>query len=188
MRLTRSRGGRKIFRVNLAVDELVTNYVLHSMHKVRQPRMELTLRIRKGKLIVTLLDTGPPFDPRDAPEPDLSDDLDERQAGGLGLHLVRSYCDRMHHEIVDSYNRLTLTRFAAGMNAQSATGGSTAAGLCGGVPTRRAVGAPEKALDNLAAAASGRPTPHATFLPVSAADCDELGAAERGRAKRAEDS
>ena len=27
MRLTRSRGGRKIFRVNLAVDELVTNYV-----------------------------------------------------------------------------------------------------------------------------------------------------------------
>ena len=37
-----------------------------------------------------------------------------------------------------------------------------------------AVGAPEKALDNLAAAAGGEPIPHATFLPVSAADCDEL--------------
>ena len=36
-----------------------------------------------------------------------------------------------------------------------------------------AVGAPERALDNLAAAAEGRPIPHATFLPVSAADCDE---------------
>ena len=37
-----------------------------------------------------------------------------------------------------------------------------------------AVGAPEKALDNLAAAAGGTAIPHATFLPVSAADCDEL--------------
>ena len=36
-----------------------------------------------------------------------------------------------------------------------------------------AVGAPEKVLDNLAAAAEGKPIPHATFLPVSAADCDE---------------
>ena len=37
-----------------------------------------------------------------------------------------------------------------------------------------AVGAPERALDNLGAAAEGKPIPHATFLPVSAADCDEI--------------
>ena len=47
-----------------------------------------------------------------------------------------------------------------------------------------AVGAPVKALDNLSAAASGRPIPHATFLPVSAADCDELGDAQTVRASR----
>ena len=40
-----------------------------------------------------------------------------------------------------------------------------------------AVGAPEKARDNLSAAASGRPMPHATVLPVSAADYDELAEA-----------
>ena len=37
-----------------------------------------------------------------------------------------------------------------------------------------AVGAPVKALDNLAAAACGKPMPHATLPPVSAADCDEF--------------
>ena len=48
-----------------------------------------------------------------------------------------------------------------------------------------AVGAPEKALDNLAAAAYGRPIPHATFLPVSAADCDEFAnAPEHGGDKQ----
>ena len=41
-----------------------------------------------------------------------------------------------------------------------------------------AVGAPEKALDNLAAAAEGKPIPHATFLPVSVADCDEFALAD----------
>lgn len=52
-----------------------------------------------------------------------------------------------------------------------------------------AVGAPEKALDNLATAAGGEPIPHATFLPVPAVDCDDLArpdkvhaAPERGTA------
>ena len=48
-----------------------------------------------------------------------------------------------------------------------------------------AVGAPEKALDNLAAAAAGEPIPHSTFLPVSAADCDELARSDRTGAARA---
>ena len=99
---------QQIFRVNLAVDELVTNYVLYSVHKVRDPRIELTLQVGEGKLIVTLLDTGPPFNPLEAPEPDLSDDLDKQKIGGLGLHLVRSYCDRMRHQVVDGCNRVTL--------------------------------------------------------------------------------
>ena len=99
---------QQIFRVNLAVDELVTNYVFYSVHKVSQPRIELTLQVGDGKLIVTLVDTGPPFNPLEAPEPDLSDDLDKCQIGGLGLHLVRSYCDRMRHQVVDGYNCVTL--------------------------------------------------------------------------------
>ena len=37
-----------------------------------------------------------------------------------------------------------------------------------------AVGAPVKALDNLAAAAEGRPIPHETFLPVPTAASDEF--------------
>ncbi len=45
-----------------------------------------------------------------------------------------------------------------------------------------AVGAPEKALDNLAAAAEGEAIPHETFLPVSAADCDEFARADDARA------
>jgi hypothetical protein len=39
-----------------------------------------------------------------------------------------------------------------------------------------AVGAPEKVLDNLAAAASGDPIPHESFLPVAVEDCNAFRA------------
>jgi hypothetical protein len=37
-----------------------------------------------------------------------------------------------------------------------------------------AVGAPERVLDNLAAAADGQPLPHASVLPVSAEECEPV--------------
>lgn len=41
-----------------------------------------------------------------------------------------------------------------------------------------AVGAPERVLDNLAAAAEGKPIPRQSFLPVSAADCGDAATAD----------
>ena len=102
---------QRIFIVNLEIDELITNYVQHSLHKVTNPRLELTLRlVEQSKLVLTLVDTGPPFDPtEDAPAPNLDADLEHRDIGGLGLHLVRTNCDRMHHEVIDKkFNRVTV--------------------------------------------------------------------------------
>lgn len=100
---------QQIFLVNLEIDELITNYVRYSVCKVARPRMQLTLRVTGDKLVLVIFDTGPPFNPlTDAPEPDLSGDIDRRSMGGVGLHLVRSYCDRMEHELVGGCNRLTL--------------------------------------------------------------------------------
>ena len=36
------------------------------------------------------------------------------------------------------------------------------------------VGAPERVLDNLAAAAAGQPIPHESILPVTAEECDAV--------------
>ena len=97
-----------VFLINLEIDELITNYVRHSLHKVPRPRMELTLRVDDDKLILQILDTGPPFNPLEAPAPDLSDNIEERSIGGMGLHLVRSYCNHMKYELLEGCNLLTL--------------------------------------------------------------------------------
>ncbi len=99
------------FLINLAMDELVTNYVRHSLGKVKEPWMEMELRHLPKMLRLTLIDTGPPFDPRTAGEPDLKSDLDTRQVSGVGLHLLRDSYHRLNYtELENGCNRIVLER------------------------------------------------------------------------------
>ena len=97
-----------IFCVNLEIDELMTNYVAYALRKVRQPRMHVILQAFPGRLVLIVEDNGPAFNPLDAPEADLTSGIHERRVGGMGLHLVRKYADRIDYRCVDERNILTL--------------------------------------------------------------------------------
>ena len=60
------------------------------------------------RLVLVVADTGPPFDPQNV-EP-LPESVGEEppKLGGAGLHLVRSYADRLHYAEVDGCNILRL--------------------------------------------------------------------------------
>ena len=86
----------------------MTNYVAYSYRKVQCPRMKVTLRKFTNRLVLVVEDSGPPFNPLDAPAPDLDSGIDDRKLGGMGLHLVRRYPDRIDYRCVDDRNILTL--------------------------------------------------------------------------------
>ena len=96
-----------VYRVNLEVDELLTNYVVHRRPSDVPARMVVRVRLVRRCLVLVVADTGPPFDPASvAPlseAPDRSVEL-----GGAGLHLVRSYADRLHYRELDGCNILRL--------------------------------------------------------------------------------
>ncbi|HEV7458245.1 MAG TPA: ATP-binding protein [Roseococcus sp.] len=54
-------------------------------------------------------DTGPPFDPTQAPPPPPATDFDMLDIGGRGLLLVRRFATTMAHARADGRNRLELT-------------------------------------------------------------------------------
>ena len=58
--------------------------------------------------MLTIGDTGQPFDPIQDTNPDLSSPIDERTVGDLGLHPVKEFAGQMKCEYVDGDNRLTL--------------------------------------------------------------------------------
>ena len=99
---------QKIYMINLAVEELITNTVSYGLRGVTRPKIEIALQVNSTVLAVTMVDNGQPFDPTQDTNPDLSSAVDDRPIGGLGLHLVKAFADRIKYEYVDGKNRLTL--------------------------------------------------------------------------------
>ncbi len=104
--------GRTLYSVNLALDELVSNVVLYGYEPNPPEGEQITihLEIRGADLYASVEDGGREFDPATAPIPDLGKPLEERQVGGLGIHLVRSLMDKMEYKRHATKNLLTLRK------------------------------------------------------------------------------
>jgi anti-sigma regulatory factor (Ser/Thr protein kinase) len=98
----------KIYMVNLALDELITNAVTYGFERIAYPKIEVTVRVTDTTLVLTMVDNGTKFDPTVDSNPDVSSGIAERAVGGLGLHLVKTSADRVSYEFVDGKNRVTL--------------------------------------------------------------------------------
>jgi anti-sigma regulatory factor (Ser/Thr protein kinase) len=98
----------KVFAINLELDELITNIVSYGNFGALDPKIEILLRIEHGVLTLTMEDNGKPFDPTFDTEPNTTSPLESREVGGLGLHLVKSFADRVSYEFVEGKNRSTL--------------------------------------------------------------------------------
>lgn len=98
----------KVYIINLALDELITNVVMHGFGGVRNPEIRITLRMASHALVLVVEDNGQPFDPTQDSRPDVASSLTERPIGGLGLHLVKNFADRLSYEFTAGWNRVTL--------------------------------------------------------------------------------
>lgn len=100
-----------LFVVNLSLDELVTNIVTHSP-KQPPPPQEIVLRLSTvhGEVRAEVEDDGCAFNPLTMPEPDLAAPLQERNPGGLGIHLVRTLMDCVEYQRVGMRNLLTMSK------------------------------------------------------------------------------
>jgi anti-sigma regulatory factor (Ser/Thr protein kinase) len=99
-----------MYLVSLAIEELVTNCVKYGYRDSKDHTIDFVLRVGDGTLRVEVIDDGNPFNPLDAPRPDLSLPPEDRPIGGLGLHLLRELADDLRYERRDGTNRLSLTK------------------------------------------------------------------------------
>ncbi len=98
-----------IFRVNLVLEELGLNIMSYGYGEEGLHEFEITLTSEADVLRIEVTDDGRPFDPlNEAPEPDLDASVDDRQVGGLGIHLVRTMVDEMSYRREQDKNHLTL--------------------------------------------------------------------------------
>lgn len=83
--------------IDFALEELFTNMVKYSATSEADVQVEIT-GIADG-VEVTLIDSNvDAFDVTRAPDADIGLPIEERRAGGLGLHLIRRFLDSIEYE------------------------------------------------------------------------------------------
>ena len=100
-----------VYHVDLVLEELIVNTVNYGYDDNARHEIEIALTSDVDALTIEIADNGHAFNPlSDAPEPDLDLGLEDRQIGGLGIHLVRAIMDEIHYRRDQDKNRLTLIK------------------------------------------------------------------------------
>jgi anti-sigma regulatory factor (Ser/Thr protein kinase) len=97
-------------QIDLALEEAVVNIIDYAYPKDVVGEIVVTAAIADNTLQVTITDSGRPFDPTMAPEPDTTLPLEQREIGGLGIHLIRNIMDSVTYIRLPSANCLSLTK------------------------------------------------------------------------------
>jgi len=98
---------KRAYKLRLAVDELVTNIIVHGYaNSTTESMIEINAEIELVNLKITIADTGLPYDPRERvfDESILSQPIDERPIGGLGVFLSLQSVDEFSYETTEHKN------------------------------------------------------------------------------------
>jgi len=99
-----------MLKLNLALDELVTNVIHYAYPEGGVHQFILELRKGDDRLEAELIDDGKPFNPLQVPPPDIEADIDSRQIGGLGIHFVRQTMDEIDYRFEHGRNHVRLVK------------------------------------------------------------------------------
>jgi len=98
-----------INRLVLAVDEVCANLIIHSHHCNPEESIELFIDVgSEGGVTFSIVDQGTSFDICSYQEPSLSDVVNQKKKGGVGLMLVKRIMDRIDFKCETGKNICTL--------------------------------------------------------------------------------
>ena len=89
---------KAIYSLQLAADEAASNIIEHAYAGISDASLYISCDMQKDELIITMRDTGKPFDSSNVKQPNLKSDLSEREIGGLGVYLMRKLMDEVRYE------------------------------------------------------------------------------------------
>ncbi len=91
-------------RLALVAEEIAANV---AMHAEGATFFELRVTPAPGALALSIEDDGPEYDPLARATPDTAATIEDREVGGLGVHLVRELTQDARYERAGGLNRLS---------------------------------------------------------------------------------
>ena len=97
-------------KFSLVFEELLNNVISYAYRDEDEHEISTRIEFVADRLTVTIADDGIPFNPLNAKTPDTQASLEDRDIGGLGIHLVKNLVDNVsYHRRIDK-NVLTLVK------------------------------------------------------------------------------
>lgn len=94
----------------LALEESLANIIEHGYPDHRDHDIHIAVETGEREVCLEVTDSGVSFDLRTLPAPDLSQSLEERPTGGMGVWLIRQMMDEIDYRRDGNYNRLRLVK------------------------------------------------------------------------------
>jgi anti-sigma regulatory factor (Ser/Thr protein kinase) len=95
----------------LAMNEAANNIIRHG-YRGQPGDIDLEVNRNQSTFSVILRDQARRYDPTSRPEPDTNLALEQRQLGGMGIHLMREFTDKLRYRLTETgQNELELVKF-----------------------------------------------------------------------------
>jgi len=111
--LGHSFSNEEILDAQLAVEEAVTNIIMHG-YEGHAGEIHITCHATRGIIEIQIEDTAPLFNPLSVPDPDVTTDIQDRRMGGLGIFLIRRVMDDVMYRNDQGKNILVLIKRKSG--------------------------------------------------------------------------
>lgn len=105
-----SLSSKTLFELNLILEEVLANVISYAYGDNQLHEIVVRADLRDGELVIEVEDDGRPFNPLQIPPPDLDRPLEQRNVGGLGLHLVRELTSSIEYTRREEKNHLVMRK------------------------------------------------------------------------------
>lgn len=102
-------GMKTQIQVDLSLEEMYVN-VANYAYAPGEGTATIRFESGEGRVKITLIDSGMPYDPLKHIDPDISLPAEEREIGGLGIFLVKKNMDNLSYEYKEGKNIFTMEK------------------------------------------------------------------------------
>jgi len=100
--------GQTVYRVNLALEEMITNIIKYGYDDYESHDIDVSLEILADEVIAVIEDDGHEFDPLTQEKSADAGTLEEQEPGGLGIHLIKQLVGNMSYKREGTKNVLEI--------------------------------------------------------------------------------
>lgn len=101
---------KDINSVCLIFDELLTNTINYGYSDTSIHEINILIETDSSYFSAELIDDGVPFNPLEQPEAETDKPVEEREIGGLGIHIVKKIADELSYERLADRNILRIRK------------------------------------------------------------------------------